>query len=677
MNRNSYIKAFCILFFLTISFVIVAQTSFPKVVRDGREYIQYKVSKGEGMYAICKKFNVKYEDVATINPEIRNGLKVGQQLLIPIQQENGTKSSIPPVGQYEQSDFFYHTVEQGETLYSIARSYGVEVSALTKLNPGSAEGIKIGLMLKVPQVSQLPSSSLVNKSDLYRFHTISPKETPYSVSRKYGISIQRLLDENPALTTETFSIGRVIRIPYGDMPDAKVIEEPAAPVQVKKDSIYIVKRRETLFALSKRFNVSMSELLRINPALRDGIKEGMSVRIPVTVTVKTVEDKVENAVAQEFSPDLSEIIREATKAKPQNQIRVALLLPFYANRPIQSDSSYRFIEYYEGFLLAVEQLKSEGVSVSLNVYDTGNGLSEINKILNQSDFQSVDIIIGPVFNDQIALIADYSRRNKKLMVIPFTSRNDDILTNPYLFQINTPQSYLFSEVAQSFCKRYKDHNVLFLDNPQIKSDKEEFLTSVKSEMNRVGLTFKTYSTSVDTLPNLKDYIVPGEKNVIIPTSGSAQFLEYFMPTLRLTAELQPEYDIALFGYPEWQTYTKDFIEAFYLLNTTIYSSFFIDNKDADFKQFYRRFVTSYSKDLRNTFPKYGVLGYDSGIYFLRGLRKWGANFELNAEKFPYTGIQTGFTFERLNSFGGYINKKAYFVHFMKDFRIEKIEIKKQ
>ena len=129
----------------------------------------------------------------------------------------------------------------------------------------------------------------------------------------------------------------------------------------------------------------------------------------------------------------------------------------------------------------------------------------------------------------------------------------------------------------------------------------------------------------------------------------------------------------LFGYPEWQTYTQDFLANFYELDTYFYSSFYTNNlfpAAINFTQSYRRW---YSKDMSNTYPKYGMLGFDVGYFFLKGLSQQGNKLEENLNRIQVTPIQTGFCFERVNNWGGFINRKVFFVHFTKDYELIKLD----
>ncbi|KAA6306260.1 hypothetical protein EZS27_042083, partial [termite gut metagenome] len=77
-------------------------------------------------------------------------------------------------------------------------------------------------------------------------------------------------------------------------------------------------------------------------------------------------------------------------------------------------------------------------------------------------------------------------------------------------------------------------------------------------------------------------------------------------------------------------------------------------------------------DTANTYPKYGMLGYDTGFYFLKGLFTYGSELENNLSNVEFTPIQIGFKFSRTNNEGGFINKQLFFVHFTKEHEIIKM-----
>ena len=77
--------------------------------------------------------------------------------------------------------------------------------------------------------------------------------------------------------------------------------------------------------------------------------------------------------------------------------------------------------------------------------------------------------------------------------------------------------------------------------------------------------------------------------------------------------------------------------------------------------------------MANTFPKYGMLGFDTAYFFLKGLNDYGSNFEDQVKQMQVTPIQTGFKFDRVNNWGGFINRKVFFVHFTKNYELIKLD----
>ena len=90
----------------------------------------------------------------------------------------------------------------------------------------------------------------------------------------------------------------------------------------------------------------------------------------------------------------------------------------------------------------------------------------------------------------------------------------------------------------------------------------------------------------------------------------------------------------------------------------------------NFTKNYRRW---YGKEMDERYPKFGMLGFDTGYFFLKGLARYGSSFEKNMQGLDLIPIQTGFKFKRVNNWGGFINKKVFFVHFTKNFELVKLD----
>lgn len=287
--------------------------------------------------------------------------------------------------------------------------------------------------------------------------------------------------------------------------------------------------------------------------------------------------------------------------------------------------------------------------------------------------QDVHIIFGPLYQEHIAPLAEFAKKKGIRLVIPFTSKDNSVFRNPYIYQVNTPQSYLYSEVYDHFTRIFRRPNVIFIDTRDSgRKEKAEFIQGLKDELKSRSIPMVTLSDTV-TSPSLSAALRPGYENIFIPTSGSNVALIRLLPQLSLTVRQHPEAECRLFGYPEWQTYTKDHLESFFELDTYIYSSFYTNNllpTAVSFTNSYRRW---YGKDMEERYPKYGMLGFDTGYYFLKGLSRYGSELEENLSGFQTVPIQTGFKFQRVNNWGGFINRKVFFVRFSREYEVVKLD----
>lgn len=567
----------------------------------------------------------------------------------------------------ENQSYFLHTIEKGQSLYSIASMYGVSQADIVKLNPGSDEKIYVGRALRIPK-------TIVN-AQKETFHTIEAGETLYRLTVKYKVSAKDICDANPGLSAENFRIGQVIRIPSpadtGTAPATPATEEAPAiqgPVQSRCRDMHKVKRKETVFSISREYGITETELIAANPELKgeNKIKKGSLLCIPYPTA------QVQESSRPQIAPTNSELFNENKKAGERiSTIKAAVILPFLPDGATRSEAA-KMVEYYEGFLMAVDSLKRTGTSIDLYTYSSGPESSSLNSILGKGEMKDMDIIFGPLHQPHIKPLADFAQKNGIRLVIPFTSKDNTVFRNPAVYQINTPQSYLYSEVYDHFVRQFPNANVIFLEASQGTKDKAEFIKGLKEELRNRSIPMKSLKEDAN-VESLKAVLMNDRENIFIPTSGSNVTLIKILPQLTLLVREDTGQRIHLFGYPEWQTYTKDHLEAFFELDTYFYSSFYTNNllpAAISFTKNYRRW---YGKDMDERYPKFGMLGFDTGYFFLKGLSKYGSEFENNMQRMELVPIQTGFKFQRVNNWGGFINRKVFFVHFTKDFELVKLD----
>ena len=547
----------------------------------------------------------------------------------------------------ENQSYFLHTIEKGQSLYSIAKMYNVTTNDITRLNPGCDEKIYAGQAIKIPKGKESQKGET--------FHTIQAGETLYKLTTIYNISAKAICEANPGLSAENFRIGQVILIP---------LEQEQGPVQSRCKDMHKVKRKETVFSVSREYGISEQELIAANPELKKGMKKGQYLCIPYP-SATTMQPTAPKEDPYAIPPSNNELFRKSKEA-PQaiSTIKAALLLPFQEDK--------RMVEYYEGFLMAVDSLKRTGTSIDLYVYDCGKDVSTLNTILAKNEMKNMNVIFGPMHQQQIKPLSTFAEKNDIRLVIPFSSKGEEVFNNPAIYQINTPQSYLYSEVYEHFTRQFPNAHVIFIEPTSEDKEKAEFISGMKQELKSKGMSMKTVNENA-TKDMLKEALRSDKDNIFIPTSGKNVMLIKILPQLILLVRDTPEQNIHLFGYPEWQTYTRDHLESFFELDTYFYSSFYTNTLFPAAIQFTNNYHKWYSKDLVSKFPSYGMLGFDTGFFFLKGLSRYGSELENNLPKMNLTPIQTGFKFERVNNWGGFINKKVFFIHFTKNFELVKLD----
>ncbi len=596
-------------------------------------------------------------------------------------------SSIVAMAQaLQQDNTFLHTIMRGQTLYSISTMYGVSVDDIVSLNPGSDKQVKAGETLRIPQQSKKADGTVQNR---LHFHTIQAGETLYRITQKYQVSADIICRANPGLSAENFRTGQVIVIP---MTEQVTTPAPVAPVQeVKEDKkettspcreMHKVKRKETIFSISRMYGISEKELIDANPELKtEKLKKGKFLCIPykkqLGLVIKTPER----------TPSNEELFTKSQPAtKELGSIDAALVLPFQLDAA--GGQQTLMLEYYEGFLLAVDSLKKQGVSINLHVYDTGERTASVDNILAKPELKQMDVIFGPGHAEHLKPLSDFAKENGIRLVVPFTSKDSEVFTNPYLYQVNTPQSYLYAQVYKLFAEQFAEYNIVFVEVNDGK-DKTDYIKGLQQELDTRGIRHQTIpmpeiveetkgegeeKEEIITVPGLTNALDSTKHNIIIPTSGTNTALTKLLPLIQLVVRTdETPYQVHLFGYPEWQKYYNDHLQAFYELDTYFYSSFYTNNLLPSSKNFHNKFHNMFNKEMHTTYPKYGMLGFDIGYYFLKGLKTYDSKLEENLSTYDIVPVQTGFHFERVNNWGGFINKKVFFIHMTRDHELIKMD----
>ena len=647
-------RLYIIIFFTLVSLWAASQNpTYPKVTINGQEFYQYEVKPGEGLFSIARAFSLPIDQILKFNPTAKDGLMNGQKLNIPVTVADAKQKPV-----LDQNSVFYHKIERGETVFSLAAMYNTTEAEIYRLNPTARDGISEGAILIVPQRKIISEV----KEENYRYHTISPKETLYSVSRTYSLTPQDVIAANPGLSAHTFQIGKTIRIPFFESNEKFSSYE--GPVVIEQTQ-HKVKRGETLYSIAQNYGVSVDEIEKQNPGVSvSNLRTNSELIIPVK---KYDRDLARQDAVNESRANL--LLSDKKKTELVNVMQVGLLMPFLE----KSDGhNLRIQEYYEGFLLAVEKLKNQGANLELYVFDIGteNNTKKLESLLSTLEMQSLDLIVGGVSDNQIKLLSDFSKSKNIKYVIPFSSKNTEVLNNGNIFQVNTPQSNLYTKASQVFINKFNRANIIFI-NTSADNNKDNLISIMQNDLKKKSIPYQSVTLSDDLDVLLTPLLSETKENILIPGSGDISVMGKVLVSLNGLKETHPELNVELFGYPEWQTYEGNYLKDYHKHGVYFYSSFYVDNNAMETKNFEQNFKKWFSKKPQNTYPQYAMLGYDTGLYFLTALHKYGKNFETKLNNLNVDTTQFAFNFERVNNWGGFINTGLYLVNYDTDSRIIK------
>ncbi len=454
----------------------------------------------------------------------------------------------------------------------------------------------------------------------------------------------------------------------------KVKEAITIPTQMetKIASIHIVNKDESLYKIASKYNVTPKEIIELNPALKDKkLKKGMKLYIPIS-TSKEQEIK-QDTVKQVEQPTIK---KETTKI-----IKAAVILPFMLDKYAPSEQE-RMIEFYQGFLLAVEALKNEGHSFDIHTYDSGESTESLDKLIAGGSLDDCDIIFGALYPTHNKQLAQFAKQHNIPLVLPFTVKEEEIYSTPQAYIANALQKYIIEKSVEKFIEIYSGANIIFVKNEH-EIEEKDFATQLKESIKKSNISYTeiiTDSLTSMAAGNGTDYISscmkPETTNIFIPTSSKVETFNTILPTLlvlkRDTLSTIPEF--TLFGYPEWQIYAANNLEAMYEVDTYFYTSFFTNNILPEAVDIQTRYANWYNRSMQNRYPRYGMLGYDIGYYFLKAVSTYGTKMAENINNVKFIPTQSGFNFTRNNNRGSYINDKVYFVHYSPEYKIIKIDL---
>jgi LysM repeat protein/ABC-type branched-subunit amino acid transport system substrate-binding protein len=694
------------------------------VIIEGEKFILHQVRTGETIYSITRDFKIDPSQLLKHNPTIANGLSIGEVLKVPF-NENVLLSRLPTFKKGDPSSFIEHTIEsRSETAYSISKQYGITVEEVYAYNP-TVNNLKKGMTLKIPQWKFEPETEQIqaqqtnqdkNRVGLLE-HTVVSGETLFSIGRKYRLTESEILSYNP--DAKNLKAGTKLYLPEKGADNAV---EPNGGGQMPANYIaHVIEPGETIYGITKKYNVTEEELKSVNPELRSAFRSGASIRIPVKENAsgidtsngdfKTFDKEIEGIQPGDlFSGTAPADCLPGAKIGEHGTVAVALFLPLFleANsqlnknatapaadtiyqtestelsvsdtiieheKPVQLlkefyGNSENFLQFYEGVLVAVDSMQKAGMKIKLNVYDTKDNPESIRKVVNSQPFLETDLILGPVYENVQKEVAQVAMSHRIPMISPFTPKSNIINSNPQFYQINPTREYLAEATAEMIAANYSEKNFVVVRTSSYEGTPEwQLVELIRRKLANSGTLnggrFTVYDFRQGRAAGLSKLLLPEKENVVfVPTSDEGE-LSVAISNIN---NLAKDFPITLVGATNYQQkYPSIEISHYHNLNFKYINPYWIDYDASSTIGYIEKFILNFGTEPNS----YGLQGFDVAWYFLNALYLYGKDFE---NCLPYMNtklLQGNYSFKKVSQSGGFMNEGVSVISYNRNFEVER------
>ena len=576
-----------------------------------------------------------------------------------------------------------------------------------------AYGLLLTLLL-IGSVGSVRSQDIEVDSTLFERHgrqyyryIVQGGNTLYSIARKYSVSVQDINRDNPHIS-DGLGIGDTLYI--------IAVEKDARAKQLKMevDGNYIVhevQKGQTLYALSKMYEIEVGDIIEANPELKGGVKEGQLIRIPVARLKKqeevqvSEERKIEEqrmhkveagetlySLARRYSVSITQI-REANGGLPdglrQGQdlvipmalsvsstvgdssvlkevYKVALILPFFLDLNDTLISRLRIdeeetvlaksnvaIQFYEGVLMAVDSLHKMGMHFELAVYDSGKDSNVVDNMLKRGELDDVDLVIGPFYQSQFMRVAEFARERKIHIVSPVPLSNRILLGNPYVSKVATSQNILFKNLGEYIQKNYGTENVIivmksFRANAMAHSFSTSYSDHTPADKDTTKRPIHEIRWDNGSIDGITSLLSDSAFNIILIPSNDQVYVTELLSKLN---QMHQDVLFKIIGTENWLRYSNLDIDYLENLHVTIPIDAYVNYDEEGTRKFIRSFEKKFE-----TFPEnFSFLGFDVTFYFLSLMHEKGTRIEPFLSDYRKRLLYREFNFFKTGIESGYEN----------------------
>jgi len=620
-----------------------------KVVIDGKSFFLHTVKPGETLYSISRAYNVLQRDVVFNNPDAFEGIKIGQELKIPV-----NSGETPAGNQIQSAQYIYHITEKGQTVFWLTQNYNISQEELFKYNPELEHSdLQAGQVVTIPKKANGTVQTAEPKKPAHVVHTVKRGETLFSIAKNYNVNLNGVFEINPELNANDprVKVGQQVKIPMED----------AAPIGLPIE-------------LSKADTVIIRQDLQTN---------NNAVTPPPQYTAFVVDDSSECA--------------ETTR----KEFRIAMFLPWFLadNAPASApdsglvkgnESRFRYrdgkywinpssmnaLEFYMGALLAIDSLKNQGLNAKIYEFDTMRDTIKMAQLLRSQEMKNMDLIIGPFYTDLVNQVRSFALENRIYYVSPVSVNAESLKNNPFLMQVNAGEINTVGAMVNHITKQENKH-ITLIGN---RSDADQ--TLFNAYLNRLKMTFPDSCLTVhqmrtDSLQQPTRYLKKGLMNVVIIPSADEKFVNIVTGQLNTSTN---SYKVNLYGLASLTKIVNLDMEYLHALEFRYATAFYIDYDNPAVQNFLRRYRKMYNTEptlstglggISSNAYQFAFLGYDITFYFLSALKKYGKDFGRCITNFRMPLLESDFRFEKIDPYSGYMNRHLDIYKYGKDYSITK------
>jgi hypothetical protein len=257
---------------------------------------------------------------------------------------------------------------------------------------------------------------------------------------------------------------------------------------------------------------------------------------PQKKIVKPVVPKQKEPVEptpQAEPPPLSELPCGTDQSVKKDIYNVALLIPLFLNEidemdiespPADPEAAYnslRFIQFYEGFRIALDSLRMSGKRFNVYIYDAVKDTNATRRLLRNPDLKKMDLIIGLLYHRNFQMAAAFAQKNNIPIVNPISERDQIITGNPLVFKARPSLNSQVPELTDYLSKTYRDDNIIIIRDIQFDEEEPENL--------RISCTGKSMDVHlVEGYGHAFEFLSKEKENILVVFSNNKVFtLELF------------------------------------------------------------------------------------------------------------------------------------------------------